>query len=758
MDLKSVVFELGQVRSIPRHSHNDPELFFLLKGMVYFELDGNDYIMHENDIIICNSMQIRAARSTEQNLMLRLTINREYLLREIEELDFSLSCNSCDKSRQQNYVAYEQAARFLRRMLILYYQDKQGYTLKSKSVLLQFLSFLQENFKSPCILSSKNNCDARIYSIIQQIGVRYHEDLSLQEFAQKEHFSLHYLSRLFKREVGKGFSQYLNEVRLASSVHDLLHSNESIVKIALRNGFSGSSRFNWLFLKTYGATPAQYRAKRRNSQQLPTQGVELVQVFENSSDIIKYLRQFDAKYCSSLAENISYNLDIQTPTTGLQMPQLVVRVGRACHLLKTDVQKQINELNKEVKIDFVHFRCLVDDGMYEYEPEAVYADFEYCQIFDFLLDLNLSAYIQLLISDKSDLEKLYIRLPKFLNALSGYYPREFLDKWKIEIFFDNYNQGYNYQEEYQRIVNIVKDFLPMALISLGITDRSLENAQEKNAIRELLAQLDIYPDSLSMYLKYMEHQHFMEDVDYKSLQHIAAKQVQAIYHLLQIDNKILPPIDLQQWSTLSGFVTAESNSFYRCALFLDEIINLPKTVTHIACWLNTYLYESHTGTNRFDVVSLYLFDTLKRPLYFALRMLNLLNTDLFCHQEHLLSTIDAKGNIGILIINPCYFDPQKASDLAFVETQRRTFKLHLSSLNGYKIVERYNINNRTSALYDHWANMGFPVLFNRKVVNQLRQLVHMDYSIYNEFINDSYELSLTLNFNEVALIIIRSKD
>lgn len=756
MDRQSVLFEFGQVQNIPRHTHTDLEIFFLLKGNVIFELDGTEYNMRENDTIICNSMQVRAATSKEHNMMLRLTINRDYLFRETDELDFLLRCNSCDKLAYQKRLEYEQVSRLLRRMLLLYYQGRQNYSLQLKSVLLQLLAVLREHFHLPVSSNLENTAvDLRIQTITQQIKLRYREELSLQEFARQEHFSLHYLSRLFKKKLGRSFSEYVNELRLAAAVHDLLHTKDSIVKIALNNGFASSSRFTKLFLKAYNSTPAKYRATRSIKQNI-TNGPELAQLFVESDDLIKYLRQFETKHHSGPEAKCSYKLYAQSNASEqLHLPGIIVRAGSIQQLLKLDVQNQLKNLIPDIKISCVHFRCLFKDGMYSYDSNAVYANFEYYQAFDFLMQLKLSPYLQLAI-EQHDLTATLLRLENFLHAVCSNYPRSFLELWKFELLLPMDADYPIVQQSYQALAASIHSFFPNASIGLYIADTQLDNQLVLNNVQQLISS-EHHPDSLSLYLDYIEHQQFAEDIDYQQFKHIAATQVASICQLLQASDRSLP-IELQQWNTLSGFVTAESNSFYRCALFLDELTSLPKQITHVGLWLNTYLHEATTGSNRFDTISLYLFDTLKRPVYFALCLLDMLYADVVYRQDYLLCSKNQVGDLSILIINPCYFDPQKSSDRTFVESQRRGFDLQVSKLLGSKVIECYHLNNCKSALYDHWANMGFPALLSRSVVNQLRQLVHMDYSIYTEQLNGTYDLSLPLNFNEAALIRIRSND
>ncbi len=86
-------------------------------------------------------------------------------------------------------------------------------------------------------------------------------DISLGYAAEKLYISPSYLSRLFKKETGKTFIDYLKEYRLKKACDLLKHTNMRITEIAKTVGYDSYSYFNTLFSRFYGLTPAQYRER-----------------------------------------------------------------------------------------------------------------------------------------------------------------------------------------------------------------------------------------------------------------------------------------------------------------------------------------------------------------------------------------------------------------------------------------------------------------------------------------------------------------
>ncbi|WP_028975187.1 response regulator transcription factor [Spirochaeta cellobiosiphila] len=94
--------------------------------------------------------------------------------------------------------------------------------------------------------------------IVQYIKEHYKEALTLGGVA--EHFELNpsYLSRLFKKEVGGGFAQYLAEIRIKSAVSIMNAHNLRISELAVLVGIPQPETFCRVFKRVKGMSPKQY--------------------------------------------------------------------------------------------------------------------------------------------------------------------------------------------------------------------------------------------------------------------------------------------------------------------------------------------------------------------------------------------------------------------------------------------------------------------------------------------------------------------
>jgi YesN/AraC family two-component response regulator len=105
-----------------------------------------------------------------------------------------------------------------------------------------------------------------VQKVLGMIEHSYMEDLSLTLLADKAGFNPSYLSRLFKMETGKGFVQYLREVRMRQACKLLEESSMTNVEVAKQVGYWDEKHFRRTFKTDFGMTPGEYREKLRSKK------------------------------------------------------------------------------------------------------------------------------------------------------------------------------------------------------------------------------------------------------------------------------------------------------------------------------------------------------------------------------------------------------------------------------------------------------------------------------------------------------------
>lgn len=115
----------------------------------------------------------------------------------------------------------------------------------------------------------KNSLDEHHSPIIKKavefIFKNYDRDISLSDVSHYVDVSPQYLSKLFKDECGKGFVNYLNNIRIEQAKR-MLTEGVKLKDLAERTGFNNYTYFFTVFKEITGMTPQQYekRAVSRN--------------------------------------------------------------------------------------------------------------------------------------------------------------------------------------------------------------------------------------------------------------------------------------------------------------------------------------------------------------------------------------------------------------------------------------------------------------------------------------------------------------
>ena len=91
--------------------------------------------------------------------------------------------------------------------------------------------------------------------------MEHYQSVTEKEVADLCGLSYHYFSHLFRRAVGKSFSDYLTAIRISEAEKMLLSSEKSITDIAAETGFSTTSYFISRFRAEKGITPAKSRKR-----------------------------------------------------------------------------------------------------------------------------------------------------------------------------------------------------------------------------------------------------------------------------------------------------------------------------------------------------------------------------------------------------------------------------------------------------------------------------------------------------------------
>lgn len=99
----------------------------------------------------------------------------------------------------------------------------------------------------------------RVDPVLAWVETHLGEQLRVEAAAARVHVTPAAFARLFRREVGKGFVEYVNDARCSWAALRLMESRQPVAQIALECGFTALSNFGEQFRQRYGMSPRDFR-------------------------------------------------------------------------------------------------------------------------------------------------------------------------------------------------------------------------------------------------------------------------------------------------------------------------------------------------------------------------------------------------------------------------------------------------------------------------------------------------------------------
>ena len=141
--------------------------------------------------------------------------------------------------------------------------NKKNADLLTESVLLYTFSFISSEDEEGEI---KNTGNTIFEMILEYVDNHYRESsLNLSSVATIFFYTESYLSSMFKKHMGLGFNQYVNQLRISYALRLFGLGYGSVRKIAYESGFSDPLYFSKVFKKNVGVSPSEYQTRSQLS-------------------------------------------------------------------------------------------------------------------------------------------------------------------------------------------------------------------------------------------------------------------------------------------------------------------------------------------------------------------------------------------------------------------------------------------------------------------------------------------------------------
>lgn len=254
---------------VPLHWHDEMELVVIKKGQGYVSVDFDKHLVHSGDIImICpgclHAIEQDASYKMEyENIIFKPELlssgaNDLCMLQYMKPLlDGTLPV---EHFLTPAHEVFESLSNCIRQIDLVCADQTTGWQLAVKSALFYFFFLLiSERQKKTVSISHNPKSLEKMKTVLKYVEEHYTEKLTIDDMAKLTFYSKSHFMKFFKVHMGTGFTEYLNDYRLAMATRLLKSSDESILMIAEESGFDNLSYFNRIFKRKYGVSPGSYR-------------------------------------------------------------------------------------------------------------------------------------------------------------------------------------------------------------------------------------------------------------------------------------------------------------------------------------------------------------------------------------------------------------------------------------------------------------------------------------------------------------------
>lgn len=250
------------------HSHDFPELAFVLSGNGRYRIENNIYDVSEGDLIMLNPGVKHQALAIEGNDTPATEFFVGFTDIQIKGLpgnflplpDGEIILHTTGEMRQKLF-------KICASMVAENEVCREGRYFMLKSYLMQMLLLVIREQCEP--MTSNTGCSFEsvnkkyvVEQIVSYFEDHYSEKISLDQIAENMYLSPFYISKIFKSETGDTPIRHLINIRLEKA-HELLENGwgGSIQEVAASVGYDDAYHFSKLFKKRYGVSPSQVKKK-----------------------------------------------------------------------------------------------------------------------------------------------------------------------------------------------------------------------------------------------------------------------------------------------------------------------------------------------------------------------------------------------------------------------------------------------------------------------------------------------------------------
>jgi len=264
------VSEMRNGSSYPLHTHDFLEIVYIFSGRSIHTIDGIQYPAGTGDALFINYGSTHSFEANGKMHYANILIKPEFISESLKGVENAFALLELDSFKafakmvnQNDRILHFSAAerRQIESLLLLVHaeqdSDRPGKELMLHSLFNTLLTLVFRKMALP--MKTELAIGAELLRYIRENCAA---PLTLEEIAAENHYNPAYFSRLFKKQTGYNFTEYVSACRVELACKLLQETELKIGDIAAEVGFSDRTKFFRVFAEHTGTTPLKFRKSK----------------------------------------------------------------------------------------------------------------------------------------------------------------------------------------------------------------------------------------------------------------------------------------------------------------------------------------------------------------------------------------------------------------------------------------------------------------------------------------------------------------
>ena len=748
------------------------ECFFVISGSMDIDLEGKAHHLSSDDIIVVNVNQRYAINGEPSALVLAFFAEREYMLKECPEMTrCTICCNSADDPAADSN-RYAELKKNLIQLKLTDTENAEGSALNMRILVLRIFSILLTHFKTAQsdegFQKDLENAP-ELSEVLYYLQKNYFAPISLKSMADIAFMSPHYFSKYFKKRVGESFYNYLQKIRMDHAIQSLCYGKDSILRIALDNGFANPKAFTNTFAQYYQETPSAYR-KRFTETANSGSGQEGNKKDESAdgsvTELLRRFRERDESKEQDKNRKEFLSVDLSGSYERFKRPQMnFLNIGRIDAALRSSFAQDLKD-RYSLGLRYVYFNLPGMESGAKITKDLLATAWNY-HIMQALEIFYMSGLIPVFRIDCEASEKQHesscirasVFTDKLLQIITGHFPKHYTEKWMFELHLGSIPLK-QAMALYHEMHAVIKKNLPSSPV--GLFSVSNDDGEGLEVFSQRLSQAvarQCRPDfvSFSVYPNILKAD-YMPDITHYPIAGYHKRVGTAVNDICgRLDCDDLP-MYMIEWNTITGGNQTEINIYFRSALILQALMELNPIIDGAGFWYDTVDGYTMTNEHYAAALALYMFNSVRRPAHFVLETFTRLGEKVLWEAETAIATYRSDGAEWVVLAwNPSYLNPFYCASQRFLDWESKRVQLEITGLaSGKYQFKKFSVNSNFSTTISQNISSGFPDHNDKDILDYLQQVVGKHLTVFEEELSGgTYLMSSDINMNGLFMLVIK---